>query len=265
MFSSKLDHIYQRVPTNGTHFSKNMSLILENIHITVNNKEIIKGVNLEMKLGEIHAILGPNGSGKSTLANAIMGHPKYTITNGNLSMNDLDLITMPVDERARMGLFLSMQHLPDIDGVTVSNFIRTCLNARSEKKTNPLKFHQALQEKMQELGIDPSFANRSLNVGFSGGEKKRMEILQLEMLDPSYAILDETDSGIDVDALRFVADSLKRFTASGDKCVVLITHYTKLLEYLQPTHVHIMKSGTILKSGGVELVTEVEKRGFDGV
>jgi len=239
-----------------------MSLAIHNLHVGVQKKEIIHGLNLEVKKGEVHAIMGPNGSGKSTLANTLMGHPKYYVKEGTIIFDGADITAEKPDERAKKGLFLSMQYLPEIPGVTISNFLRTAVTSITGEKQHPVKFHRALKEKLSELGMDPEFATRYLNVGFSGGEKKRMEVLQLEMLKPAYAILDETDSGLDIDALKLVADGIKRF-ASEHTGVLIITHYPRLLEIIAPTHVHIMKAGNIVESGGMELVQKVEEGGFE--
>lgn len=239
-----------------------MSLAIHNLHVGVQKKEIIHGLNLEIKKGEVHAIMGPNGSGKSTLANTLMGHPKYDVKEGTITLDGKDITEAKPDDRAKKGLFLSMQYLPEIPGVTISNFLRTAVTAVTGEKQQPVKFHRALKEKLSELGMDPEFATRYLNVGFSGGEKKRMEVLQLEMLQPTYAILDETDSGLDIDALKLVADGIKRF-ASEHTGVLIITHYPRLLEMIEPSHMHIMKAGNIVESGGMELVQKVEEGGFE--
>lgn len=238
-----------------------MSLKLKNLYISVGGKSIVQGLNLEIKPGEVHAIMGPNGSGKSTLANTLMGHPKYTVTEGAITLNKKNITEEKPDKRAHQGLFLSMQYPPEIPGVTVSNFLRVATKAKTGKKINPIIFRQELLEKMKELHMDPGFATRYLNTGFSGGEKKRMEILQLLILNPTYAILDETDSGLDVDALKIVAEGINHFR-SPDHGVLLITHYNRILEYVQPDFVHIMVRGTIVKSGGKKLAKEVEKNGY---
>ncbi len=230
--------------------------------MSVQKKEIVHGLNLEIGKGEVHAVMGPNGSGKSTLANTLMGHPKYTVTDGKIMLEDDDITEAKPDDRAKAGLFLSMQYLPEIPGVTISNFLRSSVTALTGEKQHPVKFHRALKEKLTELGMDPDFATRYLNVGFSGGEKKRMEVLQLEMLKPTYAILDETDSGLDIDALKLVADGITRF-ATKKTGVLIITHYPRLLEMIKPTHVHIMKAGSIVESGGMDLVERVEEGGFE--
>lgn len=238
-----------------------MSLQIKNLHINVDNKEIVLGLNLTIKPGEVHAIMGPNGSGKSTLANTLMGHPNYTVTEGSIIVGKKNITTEKPDKRAKEGLFLSMQYPPEIPGVTVANFLRVATKAKTGKAVNPLDFHKALTAKMKELKMDPAFATRYLNTGFSGGEKKRMEILQLLMLNPTYAILDETDSGLDVDALKIVAEGINQFR-SKEHGVLLITHYNRILEYVQPDFVHIMSKGKIVKSGGKELAHEVEKDGY---
>lgn len=238
-----------------------MSLRIANLHVGVEEKEIVHGFTLEIKPGEVHAIMGPNGSGKSTLANALMGHPKYTVTAGTVELDGADITTEKPNIRAQKGLFLSMQYPPEIEGVTIANFLRVAKNALTGINHNPMDFHKEIMAKMAELGIDPAFARRHLNAGFSGGEKKRAEILQLAVLDPKYAILDETDSGLDVDALRIVADGINRFRGP-EKGIVLITHYNRILEYVTPDFVHIMSEGKIIKSGGAELAEEVEKQGY---
>lgn len=239
-----------------------MPLNIQNLHIAVDKKEIIRGLTLEIKPGEIHALMGPNGSGKSTLANALMGHPKYTVTQGQILLDGEDIVHTKVSDKAKKGLFLSMQSPPDIAGVTIANFLRTAAAALTGNKQNPLKFYQWLSEQMKALGIDESFASRYLNVGFSGGEKKRLEILQLLILKPKYAILDETDSGLDVDALKIVAAGVNRF-ASKTTGLLLITHYQRILEYVCPTDVHIMRDGRLVESGGPELARDIERHGYD--
>lgn len=238
-----------------------MSLQLNNLHISVEDKKIVTGLSLEIKPGEVHAIMGPNGSGKSTLANAIMGHPKYSITEGTIILDNTDITNDKPDKKSLAGLFLSMQYPPEIPGVAVSNFLRLAVQAATGKKQNPVTFHKMLVEKTKELQMDPSFIIRHLNAGFSGGEKKRMEILQLLTLNPRYAILDETDSGLDVDALKIVAQGINRFH-SDNHAILLITHYNRILEYVQPDFVHIMHQGKIIRSGGKELAHDIEKNGF---
>lgn len=239
-----------------------MSLKIEKLSISVESKKIVSDFSLNINPGEIHAIMGPNGSGKSTLANSIMGHPKYTVTGGKILLDDEDITNAKVNKKAKKGLFLSMQYPPQIDGVSITNFLRTAVNALTGDKQNPVKFHKQLLETMKVLNIDPAFASRYLNVGFSGGEKKRLEILQLLVLNPKYAILDETDSGLDVDALKIVSSGINKFHTK-ENGVLLITHYNRILEYVQPDYVHIMVNGRIVKSGGKDLAVEVEKEGYD--
>jgi len=239
-----------------------MSLHIQNIHVSVENKEIIKGLTLEIPKGQVHVIMGPNGSGKSTLANTLLGHPKYEITKGNIVVDGVDVTACETDERARHGLFLSMQYPPEIEGVTISNFLRLAHNALNNTTVNPLEFHRILVEKMEAFGMDASFARRYINTGFSGGEKKRAEILQLLVLEPTYAILDETDSGLDVDALRVVSQGINTFV-NDTRGVLLITHYNRILEYITPDVVHIMIDGQITQSGGRELAHAVEKGGYN--
>lgn len=239
------------------------AFIIENLHVSREGVEIVKGASLTIKPGEVHALMGPNGSGKSSLANALMGHPKYAITAGKVILDGADITAAPPDERARAGLFLSMQYPPEIPGVTVSNFLRTAVNAKREKPIGVVEFHRALKEKMAELKIDGAFGGRNLNEGFSGGEKKRAEILQLMMLGPKYAILDETDSGLDVDALKIVADGIN--AARTDMGVLLITHHLKILSLLAPDAVHVMSAGRIAASGGRELAEKIEREGYAGI
>lgn len=229
--------------------------------MSVDGKEILKGLSLNIKRGEVHAIMGPNGSGKSTLSNTLMGHPKYLITTGQIILDGVDITNKKPEERAKAGLFLSMQYPPEIAGVSIANFLRLAKNALTGANINPLVFYKELQKKMAELHIKEDFAKRSINAGFSGGEKKKAEILQLSILNPKYAILDETDSGLDVDALRIVAEGINKFHTK-DNSVLLITHYNRILEYVQPDFVHIMQDGGIIKSGGRDLAVKVEKQGY---
>lgn len=238
-----------------------MSLHIKDLHISVDHKEIVHGLDLEVPKGEVHTLMGPNGSGKSTLANTLAGHPKYEITKGTISLDGKDIGIMSPDERAKAGLFLSMQYTPEIPGVTIANFLRLAYSSMTEEKVHPLKFHKVLVDKVTDLGMDPDFLKRYLNVGFSGGEKKRLEILQMAVLDPTFVVLDETDSGLDVDALRIVADGINRFK-SEEKGVLMITHYNRLLEYVVPDVVHIMIDGKIVKSGGADLAKVVEEEGY---
>ncbi len=241
-----------------------MSLKINNVHIAVDGTEIVKGIDLEIKPGEVHAIMGPNGSGKSTLANALMGHPKYSITSGSVLINGEEIQNISPDKRAKKGLFLSMQYAPEIPGVTVTNFLRLAVESMTGQKKNPLTFYAELQDKMKELKIDPEFAKRYLNVGFSGGEKKRLEVLQLLMLNPQFAVLDETDSGLDVDALKIVSEGINAFRKKTTG-VLLITHYNRILQYVKPDFVHIMRDGKIIKSGGEELARAVEETGYTNI
>ncbi|NCO04761.1 MAG: Fe-S cluster assembly ATPase SufC [Candidatus Magasanikbacteria bacterium] len=240
-----------------------MSLFLRTVSVEVEGKEIIHGLSLELPKGQVHVIMGPNGSGKSTLVNALMGHPSYTLTGGQIMLDGEDITQRAPDERSKAGLFLSMQYPPEIAGVTISNFLRMVYEAKMGEKQNPVVFYRFLQEKMEELQIDPTFAKRYVNQGFSGGEKKRAEILQLAVLDPTYAILDETDSGLDVDALKVVSEGINRFR-SEEKGILLITHYNRILEYVTPDVVHIMIDGNIVKSGGAELAKDIEEKGYEG-
>jgi Fe-S cluster assembly ATP-binding protein len=239
-----------------------MSLTISNLHVSVDDTPIIHGLDLEIAPGTIHVIMGPNGSGKSTLANTLMGHPKYEINEGSIMLDGEALTDAEPDERAKAGLFLSMQYPPEIAGVTISNFLRVAVQSLTGEKQNPITFYKFLQEKMQAFGMDPAFAKRYVNHGFSGGEKKRAEILQLAVLDPTYAILDETDSGLDVDALRIVAEGINTFHTE-EKGVLLITHYNRILEYITPDFVHIMANGNIIKTGTAELAKEIEATGYE--
>ncbi|MEX0622019.1 MAG: Fe-S cluster assembly ATPase SufC [Candidatus Woykebacteria bacterium] len=223
-------------------------------------KEILRGVSLTVRAGEIHALMGPNGSGKSSLSLALMGHPRYKITKGKIKIDGKDASTLTPDKRAKLGLFLAMQYPVAIPGVSVTNFLRSSLR-NLDKKTTPAQFVQTTKKAMEELKIDESFATRSINDGFSGGEKKKMEILQLSILKPKYAVLDETDSGLDVDALKLVAEGIKK--ASGPKIgILLITHYQRILKHIQPDKVHILVDGKIVKSGGHKLAEKIEEKGY---
>ncbi|MFC1730180.1 Fe-S cluster assembly ATPase SufC, partial [candidate division KSB1 bacterium] len=228
------------------------------------DKEIVKGVSLTINAGEKHAIMGPNGSGKSSLTNALMGHPHYEITQGNIYIDGIDITDFDPDERAHRGLFLGMQYPVAIPGVTVANFLRTAIKALPGGEERAKKMRKELKTHFKQLQIDESFATRYLNDGFSGGEKKRLEILQLAMLKPKVALLDETDSGLDIDALQVVADGINRYC--DDKVgVLLVTHYQRMLNYVKPTNVHVFMGGRIVKSGGSELAHELEARGYDWI
>ncbi|KAE8558792.1 Fe-S cluster assembly ATPase SufC [Paenibacillus polymyxa] len=239
---------------------------VEGLKATIEGKEILKGINLEMKGGEIHAIMGPNGTGKSTLASALMGHPKYEVTDGKVTLDGEDVLDMEVDERARAGLFLAMQYPSEIAGVTNSDFLRSAINARREEgqEISLIKFIRQMEGKMKELEMNPEFAHRYLNEGFSGGEKKRNEILQMMMLDPKIVVLDEIDSGLDIDALRIVANGVNAMR-SEDRGFLVITHYQRLLNYIKPDYVHVMMQGRIVKSGGPELAERLEADGYDWI
>lgn len=226
-------------------------------------KEILRGVDLTVKSGETHAIMGPNGSGKSTLAYSIAGHPKYTITGGTVTLDGEDVLAMKVDERARAGLFLAMQYPVEVPGVTVSNFLRTAKTAIDGEAPKLRTWVKDMKGAMEALRMDPTFAERNVNEGFSGGEKKRHEILQMELLKPSIAILDETDSGLDVDALRVVSEGVNRAKENSEVGVLLITHYTRILRYIKPDFVHVFVDGRIVEEGGPELADRLEAEGYD--
>jgi len=245
-------------------------LVVKNLHVSIEGKEILKGLDLAIKQGEIHAIMGPNGTGKSTLAYTLMGHPSYTVTAGEIWFKGQNLLTLAADERSRLGLFLAFQYPVSIPGVTVANFLRSAINSRRRvenvgDKGMPIpEFRKMLREKMELLKMDPAFAGRYLNDGFSGGEKKRAEILQMATLKPEIAILDETDSGLDIDALRIVSEGVNALSGPG-LGVVVITHYQRLLNYIKPQFVHIMLGGRIVESGGPALALQLEEQGYDWV
>ncbi|NLN28483.1 MAG: Fe-S cluster assembly ATPase SufC [Firmicutes bacterium] len=241
-------------------------LVIEDLHVSVEGNEIIKGLSLEVKTGEVHAIMGPNGSGKSTLAYTLMGHPRYDVTEGSVTLDGEDLLDMEPDERARAGLFLAFQYPTEIEGVTVANFLRTAINARRGpgNEISVSEFAKKLREKMELLDMDPSFAQRYLNDGFSGGEKKRNEILQMAMLEPTFAIMDETDSGLDIDALQIVSNGVNQLKGPH-MGVIVITHYQRILRYLEPDFVHVLVDGRIVRSGGKELAEELEEKGYDWI
>ncbi len=238
-----------------------MSLKIKNLHVSREGKEIVKGVTIEIMPGEVHALMGQNGSGKSSLANALMGHPKYVITDGSIGIDDEDLTALKPNERAAKGLFLSMQHPPEVSGVTVAHFLRVITTTARREPLSVADFRKLLKEKMADLKIDASFMHRGLNEGFSGGEKKRMEILQLALLEPKYAVLDETDSGLDVDALKIVSDGVRKLREKG-MGVLLITHHARILQDLEPDKVHVLKDGLIVADGSADLAAEIEKDGF---
>ena len=236
-------------------------LVVDKLHVTVQDKEILKGLSLRVNAGEVHAIMGPNGSGKSTLSFCLMGHPKYTITSGAILYKGRDITHLPPDERARTGIFLAFQYPTAIPGVTIANFLRTSLKAVRGGDVPVKEFRQVVKTQLKALGIPDSFMNRYVNDGFSGGEKKRLEILQMAVLQPQLALLDETDSGLDIDALKVVAAGITalRTPARG---ILLITHYQRILNYIKPDHVHVMVSGAVVKSGGAELALQLEKEGY---
>jgi len=241
-------------------------LEIKNLHVSVaaenGEREILKGVDLSIKSGETHAIMGPNGSGKSTLAYSIAGHPKYTITDGSVTLDGVDVLETSVDERARAGLFLAMQYPVEVPGVSVSNFLRTAATAVRGEAPKVRTWVGEVKDAMSALGMDPAFSERNVNEGFSGGEKKRHEILQMELLQPKIAILDETDSGLDVDALRIVSEGVNRIKAKSDVGVMLITHYTRILRYIKPDFVHVFAGGRIVEQGGAELADRLEAQGY---
>ncbi|CAH1225804.1 Fe-S cluster assembly ATPase SufC [Paenibacillus sp. JJ-223] len=242
------------------------NFVIEGLKAEIEGKEILKGINLQMKGGEIHAIMGPNGTGKSTLASALMGHPKYEVTDGTVTLDGEDLLEMEVDERARAGLFLAMQYPSEIAGVTNSDFLRSAINARRGEgnEISLIKFIRQMEGKMKDLDMNPEFAHRYLNEGFSGGEKKRNEILQMMLLDPKIVVLDEIDSGLDIDALKIVANGVNAMK-SEERGFLIITHYQRLLNYITPDYVHVMMQGRIVKSGGPELAERLEAEGYDWV
>jgi|TARA_B100001971_G_C18233874_1_gene565782 Fe-S cluster assembly ATP-binding protein len=236
-------------------------LEVKNLHVSIDSKEILKGVNLKVNNGEIVAFMGPNGSGKSTLAYVLMGHPKYEITKGKILYNGEDITEMEPNERAKKGLFLSFQYPSEVSGVSVSNFLRTALNSKRKSPINVMDFRKVLTEKLELLKMDKSFMNRYLNEGFSGGEKKRAEILQLAVLEPKMAILDETDSGLDIDSLKTVANGINKIKTKN-MAVLIITHYQRILNYLTPDKVYVLVNGKIVESGGKDLVNELEEHGY---
>ncbi len=243
------------------------TLEIKDLNVSVNVedglKPILNGVDLTVKSGETHAIMGPNGSGKSTLAYSIAGHPKYTVTGGSVTLDGVDVLTMSVDERARAGLFLAMQYPVEVPGVSVSNFLRTAKTALDGEAPKLRTWVKEVTGAMDKVKMDRDFAQRNVNEGFSGGEKKRHEIVQLELLNPRFAILDETDSGLDIDALKVVSEGVNRFRGQRDRGVILITHYTRILRYIQPDFVHVFVGGRIAEQGGTELADRLEAEGYD--
>ena len=244
------------------------TLEIRDLHVSVEeaagtHREILRGVDLDVNAGETHAIMGPNGSGKSTLAYAIAGHPKYLVTQGSVTLDGEDVLAMSVDARARAGLFLAMQYPVEVPGVSVSNFLRTAVTAVKGEAPKLRDFMKSMRAAMADLSIDPAFAERNLNEGFSGGEMKRHEVLQMELLNPTIAVLDETDSGLDIDALKVVSEGINRFRADPAHGVLLITHYTRILRYVQPDFVHVFVGGRIVRQGGPELADELERDGYE--
>ena len=239
-------------------------LKIEDLQIEIDGQEIVKGLDLEVGKGEIHAIMGPNGSGKSTLANVLMGHPRYEVTGGSITFQGEDVFELEPDERAKLGMFLAFQYPSEVPGVSVANFLRTAVNSVREEELSPMEMYRLLQEKMGIMQMDPKFAERYLNEGFSGGEKKRNEILQMLMLDPKLAIMDETDSGLDIDALQVVARGVNELRGP-EFSAVIITHYQRILRYIEPDRVHVMLDGRLVTSGGKELADDLEEKGYDWV
>lgn len=235
-------------------------LELQNIHVSVEDSEVVHGVSLTLHKGKVIALMGPNGSGKSSLVNAVMGHPRYHLTQGRVVLDGKDITNLPTDEKAKKGIFLSLQHPPAIPGITVSSFLRNAVQAWTGKNIPVMEFKLLLEKEMQKIGMECAFASRYVHEGFSGGEKKRLEALQLILLKPKYALLDETDSGLDVDALKIIAENIQRVCA--EMGILLITHYTRILQYLVPDEVYIMHEGGIVQRGGKELADKIEKQGY---
>lgn len=243
-------------------------LEIENLHATVDGREILRGIDLAVDAGEVHAIMGPNGSGKSTLSKVLAGHPNYEVMSGEVLYDGKDLLEMEPDQRARDGVFMAFQYPVEVPGVSNSQFLRLAYNEKmkhlGEEELDPLEFNDYLKEKAKIVEMDPQFFKRSVNEGFSGGEKKRNEILQMAVLEPKLAILDETDSGLDIDALRIVAEGVNKLR-SEENAIILVTHYQRLLNYIQPDFVHVLAGGKIVKEGGKELALELEEKGYDWV
>jgi len=244
-----------------TNAKQEQKLVVQDLYVEVDGKEILHGVDLEINLGKVHALMGPNGAGKSCLANTLMGNPVYKVTKGKIILNGEDITKLDASERAKRGLFLSFQYPSEVSGVTLSNFLRTAYNALNKTNINVLEFHKMLKQRMAELQMDPSFVKRYLNEGFSGGEKKKAEILQMSILQPKYAILDECDSGLDITAIKIIGESINEMQ-SKDRAVLIITHYYRILKYLSPDEVSILVDGKIVKTGGNELAHEIEEHGF---
>ncbi len=242
-----------------------MNLKIENLTVSVSNKIILKDFNLEIKSGEIHAIMGPNGTGKSTLSKVIMGDSEYKIESGSIYYNNILLNDMPVDQRAKLGIFLSMQMPPEIEGVTLSDLLRTAVHNKENEKFKLFEFIKKIDGIQEKLQMDNNMIHRSINVGSSGGERKKNEVLQMYMLNPSFVILDEIDSGLDVDSLKLIGESVMNYYKESKCSILVITHYERLLDYITPTHVHIMKNGSIILSGGVKLIKEIETNGYKNI
>lgn len=240
-------------------------LKIENLHVEIEGKEILKGVSLDIKSNEIHALMGPNGNGKSTLLAAIMGHPKYTVTSGTITLDGKDVLAMSIDERSRAGLFLAMQYPQEVPGVTNSDFLRAAINARRESPMPLFSFIKEMEKTIKEMEMKPDLAHRFLNEGFSGGEKKRNEIVQMKLLKPAVAMLDEIDSGLDVDALKLVASSVVDMQKETNLGLVVVSHYERFYQLLKPTHAHVLVNGKILIEGGIELVTKIDTEGYDWI
>ena len=241
---------------------------IQDLHVSVEGREILRGVSLGLSRGEVHAVMGPNGSGKSTLSNTLMGHPGYEVTSGSVVFKDQDLLALEPDERARLGVYLAFQYPTVVPGVTMANFLRTALNAKrgydgkdKSKAMSPREFRALLKEPMQTLRMDNSFLSRYINEGFSGGEKKRAEILQMAVLQPEIAILDETDSGLDIDSIKFVSEAINSMRGPG-LGFLIITHYTRILQFIRPDHVHVLVNGQVVRSGGAEVADQLERTGY---
>ena len=241
------------------------TLKIENLHVSIDDKEILKGINLTVNSNEIHALMGPNGNGKNTLLAAIMGHPKYNVTSGSITLDGKDVFSMSVDERSRAGLFLAMQYPQEIPGVTNSDFLRAAMNARSEKPVSLFKFIKEMEKNIADLQMKPDLAHRFLNEGFSGGEKKRNEILQMRMLKPSIAMLDEIDSGLDVDAIKVVANAIGKLQSETELGMIVVSHYERFYDSIKPTHAHVLIDGKIVLDGGYELVIKIDSEGYDWI
>ncbi len=242
----------------------NETLVIRNLRVSVEDKLILKGVNLTVRKGEVHALMGPNGSGKSTLAYTIMGHPKYTVTGGQILLKGEDIHELGTDERARKGLFLAFQYPCEVPGVRMANFLRLACNGRAGRELDVIEFYDKLEKKMKVLDMDEKFMKRYLNEGFSGGEKKRNEILQMMMLEPEFAVMDETDSGLDIDALKVVSQGVNQLRGPG-RGILIITHYERILRYINPDLIHILVDGKIVKSGGPDLAAHLEEHGYDWI